>query len=458
MRLLFVPLCLLVAGSVRVCSSEEKPSASLAASAEAKEAITSGAEVKAVLPRTRIGGSVASAGELSVEVALHEGGRIEALVADAKGLLISEGVKLSALLRTTGKANEKVELSFIPARARFEGHTNAGAELAPGPVAISLDVGGKLRDCKLDVGVVLPRPKVGGHVLSAGNFSAEVLVHRGGELQAFVRDSAGVEVNGGTTASFLAKCRAKGGATEEIALRFDVPHSCFAGNAKAGVELEPGPLEFIVDAKVGAGASGLERVALTVDAAHGGQLVTVGDYSLELLAKAGTLKAFAFDASGKVQTAGDLDLKLDVGAGGSSKISLAWDAPCLCYQANIAGNADFSLQPIRVSLLVGGKAFFGAVASLAAASKADLHADAKLDAATKVDANAKLDPGAKLGASAKLNPKLDANANASVAKAATATVKITPPKVSVTTNSNANGAAKAGGGAKASAGFSLGTK
>ena len=454
MRLLFVPLCLLVAGSVRVCSNEEKSNAQVAASAEALSAPVASAGLRAVLPRARIGGSVAGAGDLSVEVALHEGGLIEALVSDVKGLPINEGVKLSALVQAAGGASEKVELAYVPARARFEGHGKAGVELAPGPVSISVEVGGKVQSCKLAVGVVVPRPKVGGHVLAAGDFSAEVLAHRGGEVQAFVRDSAGAEVKANASASFLVRCRAKGGGTEEVVLRFDAPHSCFAGKAKAGVELEPGPLEFVVDAKVGAGIGGLERIALTVDASHGGQLVTVGDYSLELVAKGGELKAFAFDASGKVQTVGDLDVKLDVGAGSASKLALAWDAPCLCYKANLAGNLNLALQPIRVSLVAGGKAFFGAVASLQAAAKANLNIDTKLDATANVDANAK--PAAQ--ASAKLDPKLDAKASASAAKGASATVKVTPPKVSVTSNSGATSGAKAGGGAKASAGFSFGTK
>jgi len=460
MRVLFVPLCLLVLGSVRVCSNEEKSNAGVAASADVRSAPAASAELKAVLPRPRIGGSVASAGDLSVEVALHEGGSIEALVSDVKGLAIDEGVKLSALVQAAGGASEKVELAYMPARARFEGHAKAGVELAPGPVAISVEVGGKVHSCNLGVGVVLPRPKVGGHVLAAGAFSAEVLAHRGGEVQAFVRDSAGAEVQGNASASFLVKCRAKGGATEEIALRFDAPHASFTGKAKAGVELEPGPLAFVVDAKVGAGIGGLESLALTADASHGGQLVTVGDYSLELVAKGRELEAFAFDASGKLETAGNLDVKLHVGAGSASKLALVWDAPCLCYKANLAGNLDLSLQPIRVSLVAGGKAFFGAVASLQAAAKANLKADAKLDLNSNVDANAKLSPSAKLTAqaNAKVDPKLDAKASASASKGASAAVKVTPPKVSVTTNSGATAGSKAGGGAKASAGFSFGTK
>jgi hypothetical protein len=413
-------------------------------SAPVASAPVASAHIEVALPRPRIGGSVASAGDLWVEVALHEGGLIEALVLDSKGLLVSDGVKLSAVAQAVGGASEKVELAFVPARDRFAGHAKAGVALAPGPVTISVDVGGKVRGCKLSVGVVLPQPKVGGQMLAAGGFSAEVLTHRAGEVQAFVRNSAGAEVKGEGSASFLARCRAKGGAMEEIALRFDGLHACFAGRAKAGVELEPGPLEFVVDAKAGAGVGGLEQVAFTVDAAHGGQLVSVGNYSLELVAKAGQISAFAFDALGKAQTAGDLDVKLDIGAGSGSKLALVWDAPCLCYTANLSGNLDLSVQPVVVTLVAGGKAFFGAVSSLRAAAKASLHADAKLDGTVK--------------AGAKIDPRLDAKASTSVAKGASASIKVTPPKLSVTSNSSTNGGAKAGVGAKASAGFSFGTK
>ena len=465
MRLLVVPLYLLVAGSLRVCSSDEKSSVGAAASAEATSAPTAGAApsasaaLSAVVTRPRIGGSVASVGDLSVELAFHEHGLIEALVSDATGLSISAGVKLSALVEVAGGANEKVELAFVPARARFSGQTKASVELAPGPVAIAAELGGKVRDGKLVIGVVVPQPRVGGEVLAAGNFSAEVLAHRGGELQAFVRDSAGVALNGEARASFLARCKAISGATEEIALHFDPLHACFAGKAKAGVELEPGPLEFVVDAKVGAGIGGLERMALTIDASHGGQAVAVGDYSVELVATGGEVRAFAFDALGKAQTAGNLQMQLDVGASGASKLGLVWDAACVCYAGHLAGNLDLSLQPIRVSIVANGQAFLGAVASLQAAAKASLHGNARLDTA-KLDADAALNPSAKLAAqaSAKVAPKLDAKASASLGKGASGAVKITPPKVSLTTQSKASEGAKAGGGVKASAGFSLGSK
>lgn len=465
MRLLVVPLCLFAAGSARVCDSEDKGGVKAVASAEAQGTAAGGADVKAALMRPRIGGTMAAAGDYSVEVALHEGGRIEALISDLKGALISSGVKLAALVQAKGGASEKVELAFVPARGRFEGQAKAGVELQPGPVDVTLDVDGKAKSsAKLRAGVVTPRPRLGGHVLAAGDFSAELFARPSGEIQAFVRDSAGAEVKGDAGASFRARCRAKGGGSEEIALSFDAPRASFIGKAKAGVELEPGPIEFVVDAKAGAGIGRLEAIALEVEASHGGQLVAAGDFTVELVAKGAEVSAFVFDASGKAHAAGDLDLKLDIGADAASNLALKWDAPSLSYKATFSGKGDLSLQPIRVALVAAGKAHFGAVASLQAAAKANLNAkakvDADVDAAAKLDAKAKLDPklDAKLDAKAKLDPKLDAAAKASIEKGASASVKVTPPKVNVSTKQEASAGAKAGGGAKASAGFSIGTK
>jgi hypothetical protein len=364
---------------------------------------------------------------------------------------VSAGVKLSALVRAKGGATEKLELAFVPVKARFEGRAKAGVELVPGPIDVDLDVGGKVQTCKLNAAVVLPEPRFGGNVLAAGAYSAELFVSPKGEVRAFI-DSAGAELKGDVAAKFKVNASAQGGAREEINLAFDPPHACFVGKARAGVELAPGPLEFVADASVGGGLGRLENIALSVDASHGGQVVAVGDFSVELVAKGPEIRAFVYDASGKAQATADLDLNLDVGAGAGTRLKLDWDPPSLSYVAKANANVNWAIEPIRVSLVASGKAFVGAVASLKAAAKANANFKAKAEA--DVDANAKLDSDAKLGAGAKA--KLDANANA--AKGASAAIKVTPPKISVTTSKSASAGAKAGGGAKASAGFSIGVK
>lgn len=459
MRLLAVPLLLFVAGSARVCSSEDKGGADVTAqasgSADAKGSGAAALRAKgAALALPRIGGSVTSAGDFSVELAPHQNGLVEALISDAHGALVSAGVKLSALVQAKAGA-EKVELAFVPARGRFEGRAKAGVELVPGPIEVALDVGGKAQTAKLNAAVVLPEPRFGGNVLAAGAYSAELFVNPKGEVRAFI-DSAGADVKGDAAAKFKVNVNAQGGAREDINLAFDPPHACFVGKAKAGVELAPGPLEFVADASVGGGVGRLEQVALSIDASHGGQVVAVGDFSVELVAKGPEIHAFVLDASGKAHAAADLDLNLDVGAGAGTRLKLEWDAPSLSYVAKAKANVDLALEPIRISLVAQGKAFVGAVASLKAAAKANANLKAKADVDVDVDAKAKLgaDANAKLVGDAKA--KLDAGANA--AKNASASVKVTPPKVNVTTSKTASAGAKAGGGAKASAGFSIGVK
>jgi hypothetical protein len=84
MRLFVVPLCLFAAGSVRICDREETGGA---ATPEARAVASAGAsaDAKASLAAPRIGGSVTRVGSFSVELALHQAGRIEAQVSDAQG-------------------------------------------------------------------------------------------------------------------------------------------------------------------------------------------------------------------------------------------------------------------------------------------------------------------------------------------------------------------------------------
>ncbi len=457
MRMLLISLSLLSAGYLRVCKGEDSAAAAGSATAEANVAAsaTASAQDKAVAPR--IGGNLVAVGEFNVEVLVRHAGQVEALVSDASGKLVSDGVKLAVTAQGNAGASEKVELAFAAPSARFQG--KAKGELSTGPLEVSLDVGGKALSGKLTAAVAVPEPKFGGQVLTAGGYSAELFVRPSGEVRAFVRDGAGADVKGGVDCK--AKLKTKAGASEDVALSFDAPSASFVGHAKAGAELAPGPIEFSVSAGAGAQASlgGLERIALSVSATHGGQVVVVGDYSVELVVKGKEVAAFVFDASGKAVAAADLDLKLDVGAGAGAAVALKWDAPSLSYKGKLDADLDLNVEPIRVSIAAGGKAFVGAVASLKAA--AAINAETKLAADLNVGADAKADLDAKVKVP-DVKAKLDKTASAA------ANVKVAAPKVDVnvsksaslgaTAGSKTTSGAKAGGGAKASAGFSLGTK
>lgn len=471
MRALLVFASLVSASSLKVCDSEQSaPKAAASGDVAVSASATASAEL--VPAKARIGGRVVAVADHSVELLLHQAGLVEAVVSDASGQLVSSGVTLSLVANGANQAKETIALAFSAPRARFEGHAKAGVQLTPGPVELSLSVNGKPSQAKLASALVVQGPEFGGSLLVVGEHSAEVLLRTNGEILAFLRDGAGAKVQADAGLSLSASVRTAAGASENVALAFDATRKCFAGHVKAGVELAPGPLELSLTGKAGVAVGGLSKVALRVDASHGGEVLVVGDYSVELVAQGKALHAYVFDASGKALTAADLDLRLDLAALVKPNVALTWDAASASYRGELNGKLDFDAQPVRVMLTAGGRAFVGGAASLQAVVGAriapiKLGADAKLDANAKLASDAKLAAGAKLGAGAKLAadaklklPEVKSNLAANAAKSASAAaqVKVTPPKVTIEKSASASASSKTGGGAKASAGFSLGTK
>lgn len=339
MRVLTIPLLLFVAGSAKVCDSEDKANASAGATASASADATAAAAVAAraaaAVVEPRIGGTVASAGEFSVELVVHASGLVEALVSDAHASLISEGVKLSASLRATGGATEKIELAFAAPRARFEGHAKAGVELTTGPADISLEVGGKVHGCRLDVAIALPEPRHGGQVIAAGDFAVE-LVAKGQEIRAFVVDAAGkAHVAGDLKLMLDAGLRGD----TAVDLKWDAPSLSYVGTAAASANLKLQPIRVSLNA---AGKAFVGAVA-SLDAE------AKADANANLRAKLDT------DVGAKVDTNGK------VGAGARGKVDAA-------AKANLskAASGSVKLTPPKVDVSAGAKAETGAKAGAGA--------------------------------------------------------------------------------------------
>lgn len=294
--------------------------------------------------------------------------------------------------------------------------------------------------------------RMGGTVIAAGDYAVEALLHAGGAVEALVMDAKGQLIANPGDAKLSLTAAAKGGAQAKLDLKWDPVRACFVGHAGAGVELVPGPVDVSLDLGGKVNAGHLADVAIAVDATHGGRVVMVGDYSVELVANAGFVQAFVFDASGKAHAAGDLDLKLDIDG---KPLVLAWDATSMSYKAKLDAGVSLDAKPVTIQLAANGKAFVGALASY----KVDLDAKARLAAAADVGADAK----AKLGAAVNVKAP-DVSAQVNAAKSAVANAKaslsVPTPKVSASVNKSASANAGTGAkaGAKAGAGFSFGTK
>lgn len=426
MRLVVVLIGLLSVGATGCGKSK-------ASAAEPPKAEEKAAEPVGVSANARIGGNVADVGDHKVEVLLHRHGRVEALVAGPDGKLIegADAAKLEATVPVEGGAKEHVALKWDKARGRYIGHAKGGAKLAPGEVELKLETGGKTATGKLADAAVLVGPEFGGTLLAAGKYGTEVRVGADGDVEAHVRNAAGVELKGDAGLDVKANLHAEGGKTVVVALAWDPVRAAFVGKAQAGLALLPGPIELTVDGKADGKATGrLEAVALAGVAAHGGRIVVVGDYSLELVAEGGALYAYAMDLRGKAYAKGDLDLKLNIEG---RPIVLVWSAANLRFEGKLAAKIDLDVAPIDVNLSANGRAFVGGRMRADAALAADARANANLNAKLDAKADAKALAGARVEVRA---PK----------------VEITPPKVDLKVEKSASFSAGAGGGAKAGAG------
>jgi hypothetical protein len=294
--------------------------------------------------------------------------------------------------------------------------------------------------------------RIGGTVIAAGDYAVEVLLRANGAVEALVMDAKGELVADPGKVKLALTAQAKGGVRSKIDLAWDPVRARFVGKADAGVELVPGTVDVSLDVDGKASAGAKADVALAVEAAHGGQVIMVGDYSVELVSNAGFVQAFVFDASGKAHAAGDLDLKLDIGG---KAVALVWDAASLSYKAKLDAGVDINAKPIALKLTAGGKVAVGAVQSF----KADVNAAANLAA----DAKAKLaaDANAKIGATVNVKaPDVSAQVNAANKAVADAKASIKAPSVNLSVKKTASASATAGTGAKASGstGLSIGGK
>jgi hypothetical protein len=244
-----------------------------------------------------------------------------------------------------------------------------------------------------------------------GDYNVEILAFVDGRIEAVVMDAKGVLVADMSKLAVVATLAAEGEAKAKVDLAWDAELSRFVGKVEAGVQLVPGPVEVAVEVDGKASTGMLAELGLAVQASHGGQVMMAGAYSLEVVATAGFVHVYAFDAAGKAHAEGDLDLDVELGGGG--KLDLEWDAPSASYKAEVKGDLDLEGKPIVVEVRADGKLAMAAVASfhasVGAAARADLDARAELaPPAAKVDAkgSARVESKSSASASGKASGKV----------------------------------------------------
>ena len=130
------------------------------------------------------------------------------------------------------------------------------------------------------------------------------------------------------------------------------------GKDEAGGAATSASAEAAASVTAAAAVAAAASVKASVTPRIGGNVVAVGDFSVEVaLHRSGLVLALVFDQAGKVVNDG---VKLSVSArakgGATSKVELAFDAPRACFHGQAGAGVELESGPIEVSLDVAGKA------------------------------------------------------------------------------------------------------
>jgi hypothetical protein len=411
----------------------------------------------------RMGGALVATGDYAVEVAASAEGAIDAAVTTATGAAVanSEIAALEVTAQGEGTARHTITLGWDAPRGMFRGMAKAGARLASGPLDVSCSAGGKVHKGRLDLAVVLPRPRFGGRMMVVGSHSAEVVPKVDGEIDVHLQNAAGAAVTADAGLELGLQVSGKAGAMHAVGLRWDGARSCFKGKLEGGAELAAGPIELTAKAGELNALGRVEAVALIAPPSIGGSVIAAGDFSVEVAPRAeGQIEAIVRNSAG-VAVEGGVELSARVQAGGELRpVTLTWDPALLRFRGKLEG--DFKLEggPLEISLIADGKLRAGSIMAAVVLPAAKLDADASLAANAKLDvkakAKAKAELAAKLKAEAAAAQKAQAQAKAKLAPvkaeaSGSAKLNIKVPEPSVKTDAKASGQARSGAAASGSA-------
>jgi hypothetical protein len=405
-------------------------------------------------------------GEYAVEVVASADGAIDAAVATAAGEAVAHG-DISALEVTVpgeGQARQKVALAWDAPRAVFHGMVAADARLASGPFDVAFAIAGKPHKGRLELGVVLPRPKFGGRMIAAGKYSAEVVPKVDGEIEVHLSDAAGVAVEGGAGLDLSLRAKGKAGAMHDVALRWDAARARFVGRLQADAQLAPGPIELAVRTGEISAQGRVELAALVAPPSIGGSVIAAADYTVEVAPQLdGQIDAVVRNSAGAA-VEGGVELQARVLAGGELRpVTLRWDPALLRFRGKLEGAFKIEPGPIELSLVADGRLRHGAIMAAAVVPKiaVDAKADAKAKIAARADlkakAKAEAELAARLKAEAAAAKKAQAKAKAELAAlkgkasgSAKLGIKVPQPSASLKAGASANTSAdaKASGAAK----------
>jgi hypothetical protein len=276
-----------------------------------------------------------------------------------------------------------IALSWDAARARFVGRLEAGAKLVPGPIELTVAKGELGATGRVEFAALIAPPSIGGSIIAAGDYTIEVAPQADGQIDAIVRNAAGVAVQGGV--ELQARVRA-GGELRPVALQWDPALLRFRGKLEGDLKIEPGPIELALNAE-GRLRQGAIMAAAVVPA------IAV-DAKAEV--KAGA--AARADLKAKAKAEAQLAARLKAEAAAAQKAQAKAKAELAALKGKASGGANLAIKVPQPSVNLKAGASGSADAKANSSAHTGANSAAQTSGAAKQQAGVKLGGGFSLGA------------------------------------------------------------
>ncbi|MEM7448700.1 MAG: hypothetical protein AAF355_10700 [Myxococcota bacterium] len=307
------------------------------------------------------GGALIQAQSYLVEILPQENGQVQAAIRTADGLPLDSAAQASmAVSFGAGSEALSVPLVWNPARETYVGAVDGA--LTPGPVQVNLTVQGQEIVGSAPRVAVAPTGSIGGGVMVAGDYAAEVRPQSDGLVKAYVLGPNGTLLNGQANTSVAVTVQASDGAPHQVPLAWNQSEALYVGRLGGNAQMAPGPLTLQVSQNGLARSGRIGSMAVAAAPTHRGEVMVVGDLNVEVVPRRdGKLSAYVADPRGSVRAR---DLEFHAAVGGR-EVAFVWNPQLGAYTTMHPVGVDVQAAPVNVVVVHSGRVHEGRMQGVA---------------------------------------------------------------------------------------------
>lgn len=303
----------------------------------------------------RIGGTLVASDQFYVEVLPHRDGLVQALVLNAEGEVVPDAGDLQVTVAGADGSPKVVTLEWDPIERRYIGQVEDDLA-ASGAVNVSVTAGGSTHTGTVAKLVTAPEVAAhGGTIVVAGEYSAEVLGKPDGSVIAYLQGPDGA-IQDTNDLDLNVSLQADDGESHQVSLAWNPEIQAYVSAPQPEVTWVVGPMALEVGPASNRARARVESVfVVPPPPAHSGEVVVVGDMSVELVPDDDVLKAYVVGTDGAVtDPQAHVVVMVD-----QQPVTLAWDADAGYYKAPVDPRLDVTATPVHVVVTHRGRRRWG---------------------------------------------------------------------------------------------------